>query len=364
MLIVQIACRCQEPLNQTSIEKIAMFCQVGTDQVFGVHDVNSTYHVPMLLKDQHMVEFLKRRLHLEAIDVSDTLKTNGKLLISNWRKLLNSIDRSFETVSIALVGKYTDLQDSYISVVKSLEHAAMRCNRKLSISWVDSSHLEQQASHDQPREFHKAWHTLCSANGILIPGGFGLRGTEGMIAAAKWAREKKFPYLGICLGLQIAVIEFARNVCGIKDADSAENKPDAEEPVVIYMPEIDKSKLGGTMRLGLRETRFEADTEWSKIRKLYGGVDSVFERHRHRYEVNPDYVPQIEKMGLRFVGKDEQKMRMEIIELPDHPYYVGTQYHPEFLSRPLSPSEPFLGLIAAAAHKLDEVIQERMSSKN
>jgi len=177
-----------------------------------------------------------------------------------------------------------------------------------------------------------------------------------MIAAAKWARENNIPYLGICLGLQIAVIEFARNVCGIKDAHSAELCENAKEPVIVFMPEISKTHLGGTMRLGLRTTDFQQGTEWSKLRKLYGNADSILERHRHRYEVNPEYVPRLEEGGVRFVGKDEAGVRMEIMELPDHPYFVGTQYHPEYLSRVLEPSPPYLGFLAASAGTLDDHI--------
>lgn len=344
-----IACRCPQKLEKAAVDKIGMFCHVGPDQVWAVHDVASTYHVPLLLEDQKLVKSLKKRLHLDEIKVSESQIQKGRSLWSRWQGLTVAHDRLFDKVTIVLVGKYTKVQDSYISVVKSLEHAALACNRKLILEWVDASDLEPEASLDNPKSFHKAWHALCSADGVLVPGGFGSRGTEGMICAAKWARENKVPYLGVCLGLQIAVIEFARNVMGIKDAHSAELKEDTTEPLVVFMPEIDKATMGGTMRLGLRGTHMQPNTEWSSIRKLYNMDEVVQERHRHRYEINPEYVERIEKAGLTFVGKDETGLRMEIFEQRDHPYFVGVQYHPEYLTRPLAPSPPFLGLVAAAS---------------
>jgi CTP synthase len=181
-----------------------------------------------------------------------------------------------------------------------------------------------------------------------------------MMAAAKWARENQIPYLGVCLGLQIAVIEFARNVMGLTQAHSAELKEDTTEPLVVFMPEIDKATMGGNMRLGLRGTHMQPDTQCSKIRKLYKMEEVVQERHRHRYEINPEYVERIEQAGLTFVGKDETGLRMEIFELRDHPYFIGVQYHPEYLTRPLAPSPPFLGLVAAASGKqvLDDFLNK------
>jgi CTP synthase len=240
--------------------------------------------------------------------------------------------------------------------VKALDHAGMACGRKINIKWIEASDLEEETSTKSPIKFHEAWKGLCSANGILVPGGFGERGTEGKIAACKWARENKVPYLGICLGLQVVVMEVARNVCNYTKANSTEFDPDTKTPVVIYMPEISKTHLGGTMRLGARQTLFMDGTESSPIRHLYAGNRVVVERHRHRYEVNPEYVPELEKMGLRFIGRDETGERMEIIEMVDHPYMVGVQYHPEYLSRPLKPSPPFVGLVAAAGGFLKEWI--------
>ncbi|KAH0544895.1 CTP synthase ura7 [Glutinoglossum americanum] len=350
-----IACRCIQPLHSSTTDKIAQFCQVEPDQVVAVHDVSSTYHVPLLLENQGLIGLLRNILKLEALTISPRLWRKGRDVWTEWKTLTVSQDRLFESVSIALVGKYTNLHDSYLSVIKSLEHASMRCGKKLNLIWVDASHLEQQTSQDSPAEFHKAWHEVCTANGILVPGGFGHRGTEGMIAAAKWARQNKTPYLGICLGMQIAVIEFARNVCNIPHASSGEFAERCSDPVVIFMPEIDKTKLGGTMRLGLRPTLFQAGSEWSKLRRLYGEKEEILERHRHRYEVNPQYIDRLASCGLEFIGRDDKGERMEILELRDHPWYVGVQFHPEYLSRVLHPSRPYLGFVAASAGCLDEV---------
>ncbi|BFZ53474.1 CTP synthase ura7 [Savitreella phatthalungensis] len=345
-----IACRCPQRLERSAVEKIGMFCHVGPDQVWAVHDVASTYHVPLLLEDQKLLKTLGKRLHLDEIQISDSQRAKGMRLWNRWQGLTVAHDRLFDKVTIVLVGKYTKVQDSYISVVKSLEHAALACNRKLILEWVDASDLEPEAASTDPKNFHKAWHALCSADGVIVPGGFGARGTEGMMAAAKWARENKIPYLGVCLGLQIAVIEYARNVMGLAGAHSAELDESTPNPIVLFMPEIDKETMGGNMRLGLRGTHMQPGTEkWSKVRALYKNQEVVMERHRHRYEINPEYVSKIEAAGLPFVGKDETGQRMEIFELQDHPYYVGVQYHPEYLTRPLAPSPPFLGLVAAAS---------------
>jgi len=202
------------------------------------------------------------------------------------------------------------------------------------------------------------------AGGILVPGGFGERGTEGMILAIKRAREHGVPFLGICLGFQLAVVEWARNVLKIP-AQSAEFVENAAHPVIVFMPEVSRTHMGGTMRLGLRPTVFDSETgDWSKSRKLYGGVDKIWERHRHRYEVNPEYVEKLVASGLPFVGKDEKGERMQIMELKDHPYFVGLQAHPEFCTRPLNPSPPFLGLVAAACglSTLEEQLESQLKT--
>ena len=224
----------------------------------------------------------------------------------------------------------------------------MAVDRKLIIDWIEASHLEEDWA--QKEETAAAWTLLKSADGVLVPGGFGDRGVEGKISAANYARTTNTPYLGICLGLQVATIEFCRNVLGLEGANSTEFDENAPTAAVIFMPEISKTHLGGTMRLGSRPTLWQVED--CKIKRLYGEGDSVDERHRHRYEVNPDLIERIEKAGLMFVGKDETGQRCEIFELGDHPYYVGVQYHPEFKSRPGRPSPPFLGLLKAATNQL------------
>ena len=366
-----------------------MFGQVEPEQVIAVHDVESTYHVPMLLEKQGLIPLLETILRLDTLTIPPSLAEKGAATWKAWKSLTSSQNHMFESISIVLVGKYTNLHDSYLSVIKSLEHAAMACRRKLNLIWVDASNLEEETSRTSPAEFHKAWHEVCTAQGILVPGGFGHRGTEGMIAAAKWARTNKTPYLGICLGMQIAVIEYARNVCGIPNAASMEFDERTLDPVIIYMPEIDRSKLGATMRLGLRPTHFQAGSEWSKLRQLYTAASSqppptnisasdplspnpeaatidtpvILERHRHRYEVNPAYVDRLASHGLSFIGKDDKGERMEILELKDHAFFVGVQYHPEYLSRVLEPSKPYLGFVAASSGCLEDVLSRMKGSK-
>lgn len=250
-----------------------------------------------------------------------------------------------------MVGKYTGLSDSYLSVLKALLHASVPCLRKLIVDWVPASDLEDGTKEENPENYEAAWSLLKGADGILVPGGFGDRGVEGKILAAKYARENNVPYLGICLGMQTAVIEFARNVLGFHDANSGEFDSETKSPFVIFMPEGSKTHMGGTMRLGSRRTYFQVKD--CKSAKLYGNSSFVDERHRHRYEVNPDMVDQLESAGMTFTGKDESGQRMEIIELPDHPFFIGAQFHPEFKSRPGKPSPLFVGLIAAATGQLD-----------
>lgn len=385
-----IACRCSEPLAKSTTDKLAMYCQVEPEQVIAVHDVPSTYHVPLLLASQGLIPTLWNVLRLDALSIPSSQISSGAKTWTKWKTLTTAHDRAYETVNICLVGKYTSLHDSYLSVRKSLEHATMRCARKLEIVWLDSNHLESETLSKSPAAFHKAWAELRDAQGILVPGGFGVTGTEGMIAAANYAREQKKPYLGICLGMQLAVVEFCRNVCGIENAQSEEAGKPTEDQVVINMPEISKIPTGAGMRLGLRNTIFQENSVFSKLRALYeseapqtNGLPAasdttstataegepttkvsvstppiISERHRHRYEVNPKYVDTMASHGLDFVGKDESGQRMEIMELRDHPWFVGVQYHPEYLSRVLRPSIPYLGFLAAAAGCLGEIMDK------
>lgn len=346
-----IACRLtvSQPLEAATKEKISMFCHVHSEQVVGVHDVSSVYHVPLLLQSQNIVGFLKKRLNLASIQLTPQMQERGTQLERRWKGLTIDQERLFDTVSIVLVGKYTDLKDSYMSVTKALEHSAFRCHRRLILQWVESSDLELSTQDEDPKKYHDAWRTIVGAGGILVPGGFGERGTEGMLLAIKWAREQKIPFLGICLGFQLAVIEWARNVLRLPAATSTEFNSKAEDDVIIFMPEISRTHMGGTMRLGLRPTVFEPGTEESSVtRKLYAGAGKIWERHRHRYEVNPKFIDRLQASGLHFVGKDEKGERMQVLELPGHPYFIGLQAHPEFCTRPLNPSPPFLGFVAAS----------------
>ncbi|KAH8907741.1 CTP synthase [Coniochaeta sp. PMI_546] len=351
-----IACRCERPLEQGTINKIALHCQVEPEQVIAVRDMPTVYQVPHLLEEQGLRNILRSVLRLDKLAPEPALVSKGAEIWQRWKTI--STQTYTETVDIALVGKYVELHDSYLSLYKSLEHAAMRCKRKLNLIWVDSEHLEETTQLSNPTKYHKAWHDVVSARGLVVPGGFGQRATEGIIKATQWAREHKTPFLGICFGMQLAVCEFARNVCGLHGATSEEFNKDAEHRLVIFMPEGSKESMGGTMRLGLRATHFQPGSEDSKLRALYGDATVVEERHRHRYEVNPDYIDGLEKAGLSFIGKDETGNRMEIIELKDHPWFVGVQYHPEYISRVLSPSLPILGLVAASIGKLDEITKE------
>ncbi|OQO13682.1 CTP synthase [Cryoendolithus antarcticus] len=356
-----IACRCEKPLETAAVEKIARFCQVQVPHILNVRDMPSTYQVPILLYEQDLIALMTTTLRLDEILIPQAMKQKGDHIWSTWKDLCLGLEHLRDNLDIVLVGKYLECPDSYLSVIKSLEHAAMRCRRKLNLIMIDAEHLESHTNKSDPASFHKAWHAVSTAAGILVPGGFGARGTEGMIAAAKWARESKTPYLGICLGMQLAVVEFARSVCDIPIPQATSYEFDAtnDDRVIVSMPEHHPGKLGGTMRLGLRPTLWQPDTQWSKLRALYGMDNgSINERHRHRYEVNPSYIDQLQNKGLTFIGKDETGVRQEIIELRDHPWFVGVQFHPEYLSRVLEPSKPYLGFIAASAKILEEITAE------
>ena len=330
-----LVCRSEKPLEEETRAKLAAFCHVGKDAVVSAHDVSNLYQIPISLYEQSVLNKVSNHLGFE---VPDSLP-----MLDDWKEMADKIDHLEEEVNIAMVGKYTGLSDSYLSVIKALQHSSFTVNRKLVIDWIESADLDP---HDVTEKHDEAWELLRAADGILVPGGFGNRGVEGKIAAANYARVNNVPYLGVCLGLQIATIEFCRNVLGLENANSTEFDENTPNPAVVFMPEISKTHMGGTMRLGTKPTPFLVDD--CKMRRLYGGADHVDERHRHRYEVNPDLIEQIEAAGLKYVGKDETGQRCEIMELENHPYFVGTQYHPEFKSRPNRPSPPFLGLLKAA----------------
>ena len=319
-----------------------MFCHVQPNAILSASDVSNIYRVPLLLDQQGALVLLSQKFGFK-IPVK-------RPLLNDWMEMATSVDDLNQEIRIAMVGKYTGLSDSYLSVIKALNHASIAASRKLVIEWIEASNLENNVAKSDPQIHADSWERLKNADGILVPGGFGDRGIEGKILAAEYARTSSTPYLGICLGLQIAIIEFCRNVLKWDGANSTEFNDNTPHPVVIYMPEISKTHLGGTMRLGSRGTII--GDKKSMASKLYNGADIVHERHRHRYEVNPELIEQIESSGMNFVGKDETGQRMEIIELSNHPFYFATQYHPEFKTRPTRPSPPFYGLLMAASKQL------------
>ncbi|KAF5944724.1 hypothetical protein HYC85_018801 [Camellia sinensis] len=328
----------EQELEENVKAKLCQFCHVSAENIISLYDVSNIWHVPLLLKDQKAHEAILKALNLIGV-------ANEPALVE-WKSRAELSDMLHEPVRIAMVGKYTGLSDSYLSVLKALLHASVACHMKLFIEWIPSSDLEDATAKENPESYKAAWNLLKGADGVLVPGGFGDRGVQGKIIAAKYAREKKIPFLGICLGMQIAVIEFTRSVLGLQDANSTEFDPNTSNPCVIFMPEGSKTHMGGTMRLGSRRTYFQVADCLSA--KLYGNKSFIDERHRHRYEVNPDMVAQLETAGLSFTGKDES----------GHPFYVGVQFHPEFKSRPGKPSALFLGLIAAACGQLDAVLKK------
>ncbi|KAH0986178.1 hypothetical protein GBA52_013355 [Prunus armeniaca] len=328
-----IACRSTTALEENVKTKVSQFCHV---------------------QDQKAHEAIFKVLNLQGLTREPEL--------DEWTSRAEICDMLHEPVRIAMVGKYTRLSDAYLSVIKALVHASVARGKKLFVDWVPAGDLEDATAKENPDAYKAAWKLLKGADGVLVPGGFGDRGVQGKILAAKYAREKRIPFLGICLGMQIAVIEFARSVLGLKDANSTEFDPNTKNPCVIFMPEGSTTHMGATMRLGSRRTYFQS-TE-SKSAKLYGNKRFIDERHRHRYEVNPEMVARLENAGLSFTGKDETGQRMEIVELRNHPYFIGVQYHPEFKSRPGKPSALFIGLIAAACGQLDAFLQGSESKRN
>jgi len=324
-----IVCRCEYPLSESVRRKIALHTNVPKRAVIDAHDTDLVYKVPLMFEEQGFGEYICERLGLDG----------GEPDHSDWEEFIERIENAEEEVRIAVVGKYVDLPDAYISIREALVHAGAEAGVRVEIDWVDAEELEAGRS--------EAWERLQEADGVLVPGGFGKRGVEGKIEAIRYAREEEVPFLGICLGFQLAVVEYARSEAGMEGAHSTEFNPDTRHPVIDLLPEQrGVEEKGGTMRLGAEPVVLE---EGSLIRELYG-KEVVLERHRHRYEVNPEYIHRLEEHGLRFTGRSPDG-RMEVLELPDHPYFVGTQYHPEFKSRPGQPSPPFLGLVNAAMER-------------
>ncbi|KAG4120014.1 hypothetical protein ERO13_D11G116400v2 [Gossypium hirsutum] len=346
-----LACRSAQPLLDNTKQKLSQFCHVPAANILNIHDVPNIWHIPLLLRNQNAHHSILKQLDLLSIATPPDLEA--------WTRMAETFDNLTDSVRIAMVGKYVGLTDSYLSVVKALLHACIACSLKPSIDWIAASDLEDDSVKSAPEAHAAAWKTLRNAECVLVPGGFGDRGVSGMILAAKYARENNVPYLGICLGMQISVIEYARSVLGFERANSAEFDKETHNPVVIFMPEGSRTHMGSTMRLGSRRTLFQ--TTDCVTSKLYCNAQYVDERHRHRYEVNPDMIEVLEEAGLKFVGKDETGKRMEVLELPGHPFYVGVQFHPEFKSRPGKPSAPFLGLILSAKGQLEAYLNRHQN---
>ena len=324
-----IVCRSEHPLDQGLKDKIALFCNVPNDHVLQNLDVEYLYEAPLAMEKENLAKVACDSLHLPCPEPD----------LKDWTDMVEALRNPIQEVNISLVGKYTQLHDAYISVVEALKHGGIAERATVNLNWVDSELLSDE----------NAEEILGNSDGIIVPGGFGDRGVEGMITAAKYAREHKIPYLGLCLGMQVAIIEFARNVLGYHDANSIELNPDTLHPVIALMPEQDGIEdLGGTLRLGSYPCVLSKD---SKSYELYG-TEYIHERHRHRYEVNNDYRKALTDNGMELVGLSPDGHIVEMIEIPDHPWFIGTQAHPEFKSRPNKAHPLFKGFVAAAlAHE-------------
>ncbi|MBO6266575.1 MAG: CTP synthase [Acidaminococcaceae bacterium] len=324
-----LVCRSEHPMSEDMIAKLAMFCDVDKEAVIQNLTAKSIYEVPQLLEKQHMDDIVLQKLDMP-------LKPKD---MSGWHDMVDRILKHYDRkVTIAVTGKYVELQDAYISITESLKHAAVHNETEIDIRWVNAEHIEAPGT-DLDKVFE-------GVDGILVPGGFGDRGIEGKISAVRYAREHKIPFFGICLGMQCAVIEFARNVCGIKDANSSEFKADVPAVIDLMPDQVDVEDKGGTMRLGLYPCKVYPGT---LTEKAYG-QPLVYERHRHRYEFNNEYREQMTGCGLVLGGISPDDRLVEIVELPEseHPWFLGCQFHPEFKSRPTKAHPLFRDFIAAA----------------
>lgn len=326
-----LVCRTAKPIPKKEKEKLALFCSVPKDAVIECRDMKSIYEVPLALEEQNMATVVLQRLFMQDV------KPN----LDSWKNLVYKIKNPEKTIKIAIAGKYTKLSDAYISVVESLKHAGYNHNAQIDIKWINS---------EDCLEYDKAKEALADVDGLVVPGGFGIRGIEGKLNVIRYARENNLPFLGLCLGMQCAVIEYARNVVGLKNANSMEFNENTPYPVIDLMTEQKNVEgYGGTMRLGKFECHIQKGT---KAEKAYG-TDVIFERHRHRYEVNNEYRKQISDAGLVFSGLSPDGMLCEMIELPKNDWFVACQFHPEFKSRPEHPHPLFAGLIAAANKRIE-----------
>jgi CTP synthase len=330
-----IIARAERSIPDDVKEKIALFCDVDRDAVVSMPTADSIYEVPLILEESGLGAYLARELGLPR-----------EADLSEWRNLVEQVSRPRRRIRIAIVGKYVELPDAYMSVLESLTHAGLWHKVEPEIVWVNAETV-------RPEELAR---TLRTVSGVVVPGGFGARGTEGKVAAARWARENRIPYLGLCYGLHMAVIDVARNVLGLSGANSTEIDPNTPYPVIDLMPDQKGVELGGTMRLGLWPCRLEPGT---KAAEAYA-VPEVSERHRHRFEVNNSFRRRLAEVGFIASGASPDGQLAEIMELEDHPFFVGVQFHPEFRSRPTNPHPLFRDFIAAAKETLPEGAQREL----
>ncbi len=329
-----LAVRCKTPLTKETIRKISLFASIPTDCVMSSHDATSIYSIPKILLDQGITDVISKSLNLNL---------TPKIL--KWNKITNSFLKFDGSVKIGIIGKYVNLKDSYVSVSQALLHAGAKFGKEIIIDWIDSEKFEVPGHNKTSRKNNpKILECLREYDGILVPGGFGGRGSEGIINSCDFARVNNVPFLGICFGFQLAIVEFARNVCKLTGANSTEINSQTNYPVVLYMPEQKQIKtMGGTMRLGLHDIQIESDSIASKIYRK----NIVQKRHRHRYEFNQEYRDLLKKNGMKFTGSSDDGKRIEILEIPSHKFYLGIQYHGEFHSRPGFPEPAFENFIKA-----------------
>ena len=330
-----IACRAGNPVSEKARQKISVFSNVPFERVISLEDSSSIYTIPSVLRECGLDFEVLRMLRIED---RINLRTERNQW-SKWCDFIDGIGAEKYKVTIGITGKYTSVRDSYASILNAIEHCDIALGCKVNVKWIETTDITDASAADQ----------LNDVDGIIVPGGFGLRGLDGKIACIKYARENNLPYLGLCLGFQAAVIEFARNVCGMKDADSSEVNSNCSEAVIDILPEQKKIEgLGGNMRLGGRDVQIKPNTLASK---LFSKAATVRMRFRHRYEVDPRYIAQLEDAGMVFSGKAPDQPIMQILELPTHPFFMGTQAHPCLTSRPLRPHPMFIGLVDAAMKK-------------
>ncbi len=319
--------RCTSPLLEKTKKKISMFTNVSVKDVFSCHDVDSIFKVPQILYDQDLVNIIFKKFGMVGL-------VNASANWDKWNSIVNSIKKYEKTVNIAMVGKYVTLTDSYVSVNHALKHAGASIGKNVSIEWIDSETLDGNVE------------KLGNFDGILVPGGFGTRGSEGIIKTANFAREKNIPYLGICFGFQLAAVAFGRNVCGLNGANSTEIDPKTTNPVIDLLPEQKAvANMGGSLRLGANDINVK---ENSLAYKVYNSK-FISKRHRHRFEFNKEYIDMFIEKGMVFSGESDNGKRMEILEIPSHKFFFGVQFHPEFSSRPGFPEEAFKAFLEAAS---------------